>query len=78
MDERLAEYIAVKLKELGYKNIESNCGTVWYEDADGNIWSLCPQLCEPDGITKADHALLDAQRAAEDLSDELALERGLL
>lgn len=78
MDERLTECIAAKLKELGYKNIESNCGTVWYEDADGNTWSLCPQLCEPDGITKADHALLDAQRAAEDLSDELAPERGLL
>lgn len=78
MDERIAEYIAAKLKELGYKNVESNCGTVWYEDADGNMWSLCPQPCEPDGMTKVDHALLDAQRVAEDLSDELELERVLL
>lgn len=78
MDERLAEYVAAKLKELGYKNVESNCGTVWYEDADGNTWSLCPQPCEPDGMTKVDRALMDAQRVAEDLSDELALERGLL
>lgn len=46
MDERITEYIAAKLKELGYKNVESNCGTVWYEDADGNMWSLCPQPCE--------------------------------
>lgn len=78
MDERLAEYVAAKLKELGYKNVESNCGTVWYEDADGNAWSLCPQPCEPDGTTVADRALMNAQRVAEDLSDELALERGLL
>lgn len=46
MDERIAEYVAVKLKELGYKNVESNCGIVWYEDADGNMWSLSPQPCK--------------------------------
>ena len=46
MDERIAEYVAAKLKELGYKNVESNCGIVWYEDADGNMWSLAPQPCK--------------------------------
>lgn len=46
MNSNLAEDIAARLKELGYRNVESNCGTVWYEDADGNTWSICPQPCE--------------------------------
>lgn len=71
MDEKLAEYIADKLKELGYKNVEVNCGTVWYEDADGETWSLCPQPCVLDEIDQRD-------RKIEDLTEELDLERGLL
>ena len=71
MDEKLAEYIADKLKELGYKNVEVNCGTVWYEDADGKTWSLCPQPCVLDEIDQCD-------RKIEDLTEELKLESGLL
>lgn len=46
MDERIEMAIAEKLKELGYKNVEHNLGTIWYEDENGDTHSIADTICE--------------------------------
>lgn len=45
MPEDIEVAIAETLVKLGYKDVEHNCGTVWYTDADGQTWSIDAQLC---------------------------------
>lgn len=46
MPEDMEVAIADTLVKLGYKNVEHNCGTVWYMDGDGKTWSIGAQLCD--------------------------------
>jgi restriction endonuclease Mrr len=46
MPEELEKVIVAWLKEHGYSNVESNCGTVWYTGDDGKTYSLSEEECE--------------------------------
>lgn len=46
MPEDIEEALAELLVKLGYKDVEHNCGTVWYTDGDGQNWCLCSQICD--------------------------------
>jgi len=45
MPEELEKTIVAWLKEHGYKDVESNLGTVWYKD-DEATYSITATLCE--------------------------------
>ena len=46
MPEELALAIVEILKKQGYKNVEENLGTIWYEGPDGATYSITSTLCE--------------------------------
>lgn len=46
MNEKLEEAIVEVLKKQGYKNVQGNFGTIWYEDEDGQTWSISAMLCD--------------------------------
>ncbi len=46
MPEDIETAIADALVKMGYKNVEHNCGTIWYEDADGGTWAISAIECE--------------------------------
>ncbi len=40
------EDIVASLKKQGFSNVESNCGTIWYDDDDGNTYAISEMECE--------------------------------
>lgn len=46
MPEEIEIAIAELLKEKGYKNVEHNCGSIWYEDDEGNEYCIGEIKCE--------------------------------
>ena len=46
MDEEIEVAVANVLERLGYRNVEHNCGTVWYDDANGQTWAISAIQCE--------------------------------
>jgi len=48
MPEDIEAGIVKLLKKLGYKNVEGNCGTVWF-DSEGKTFAISAMECESGG-----------------------------
>lgn len=45
MDDRLRDAIVALLKELGYANVDTDGENIWYEDSDGDTYSINAVAC---------------------------------
>lgn len=62
MNEDIEVAIADALVKLGYKDVEHNCGTVWYTDGAGQTWSINALPCS---VADRDAAYVGSESGTE-------------